>query len=524
MSYLFDISLLYCLRIADYKFIFLKNEFPAYLSAQWSINLIEAYPRVCYVYFSEVLEMPRNILLVEPGYPTKFPPLGLMKISTYHKHLGDNVKFVKGYNSELAYEYWDRIYIATLFTYHWKITIEDILAYKNLLHGDISRIFLGGIMASLMPDELWHATGIKPITGVLCEPGMLREDNNYIVEDMIPDYDLFNDSSVKYTLLDSYFGYSTRGCIHKCDFCGVPILEPSFIDYKGLKPYINNINEKFGIKQHLVLFDNNVLASKHFDQIIRDIIDLGFHKGNKLNDRQRHVDFNQGTDARLMKEWHFKLLSQISISPLRIAFDHVGLEKIYVDKIRLAAKYEIRNLSNYILYNFRDTPEDLWQRLKINIDLNREYDLKIYSFPMKYMPLKSTDRSFVDAPGWNWYFIRSVQRILNVTKRGVVMPGEDFFYRAFGENLEDFMTILHMPENILMKRGRTSGSEEIAWRNKFANLTGNEKKELVAILCENKTREKLRKAVVQNKNEKLRNLLELYLPRELESGIAPLFS
>ena len=45
--------------------------------------------------------MRRNILLVEPGYKTKFPPLGLMKISSYHKKLGDNVKFVKGIDLEL---------------------------------------------------------------------------------------------------------------------------------------------------------------------------------------------------------------------------------------------------------------------------------------------------------------------------------------------------------------------------------------------------------------------------------------
>lgn len=462
-------------------------------------------------------------MLVEPNYPTKFPPLGLMKISSYHKELGDTVKFVKGYNPELAFEFWDRIYISTLFTYHWKVTIDDILSYKHLLHGDISRMFIGGIMASLMPDELWRATGIKPITGVLDKAGVLMDKNDLVIESMIPDYDLFNDIRVKYTLLDSFFGYSTRGCIHKCDFCGVPILEPSFVEYKGLKPYINKIDERFGVKQHLVLFDNNILASKHFKQIIKDIIDLGFQKGAKLNDRLRHVDFNQGTDARLMKEWHFKLLSQIAISPLRIAFDHVRLEKIYVDKIRLATKYGIRSLSNYILYNFRDTPEELWKRLKINIDLNREYELKIYSFPMKYIPINAKDRSFVSEPEWNWYFIRSVQRILNVTK-GVVMPGEDFFHRAFGEDSEEFHKILYMPEDILMKRGRTPGSEEINWSNKFNRLTMNERKELLTILCENRTREKFRKAVAQTKNGKLKNLLEMYLPKAQEDGTAALFS
>lgn len=39
--------------------------------------------------------MSRNILLVEPNYKNKYPPMGLMKISSYYKQLGDNVTFFK---------------------------------------------------------------------------------------------------------------------------------------------------------------------------------------------------------------------------------------------------------------------------------------------------------------------------------------------------------------------------------------------------------------------------------------------
>lgn len=43
-----------------------------------------------------------RILLLEPAYKNKFPPLGLMKISAYHKLLGDTVLFRKILPEELG--------------------------------------------------------------------------------------------------------------------------------------------------------------------------------------------------------------------------------------------------------------------------------------------------------------------------------------------------------------------------------------------------------------------------------------
>ncbi len=40
--------------------------------------------------------MSRKILLIEANYKNKYPPLGLMKLATYHRQLGDDVTFYKG--------------------------------------------------------------------------------------------------------------------------------------------------------------------------------------------------------------------------------------------------------------------------------------------------------------------------------------------------------------------------------------------------------------------------------------------
>ena len=37
-----------------------------------------------------------NILLIEPNYSNKYPPIGLMKIASYHRERGHNVVFFKG--------------------------------------------------------------------------------------------------------------------------------------------------------------------------------------------------------------------------------------------------------------------------------------------------------------------------------------------------------------------------------------------------------------------------------------------
>ena len=44
----------------------------------------------------------RRILLLEPKYRNKYPPIGLMKIATYHRLLGDHVTFFKGDMKDLV--------------------------------------------------------------------------------------------------------------------------------------------------------------------------------------------------------------------------------------------------------------------------------------------------------------------------------------------------------------------------------------------------------------------------------------
>lgn len=168
----------------------------------------------------------------------------------------------------------------------------------------------------------------------------------------------------------------------------------------------------------------------------------------------RIVDFNQGLDARLATPAKMQKLSEIAIRPLRIAFDRWNYRAQYVKAVELSAQNDIVILSNYLLYNFRDTPDDLYNRLLLNIDLCDALGVNIYSFPMKYHPITDptyfSNRDYI-GENWNRKFIRTIQSVLNST-HGKIGRGRTFFFKAFGRNLEEFHDLLFMPEAFIIKR------------------------------------------------------------------------
>lgn len=589
----------------------------------------------------------RNILLIEPNYKNKYPPIGLMKIATYHRMLGDNVKFYKGelrdfvidqlfqeclkklnkidssikwnLKADFIKQYiktkqsgfleqlqidkspyqililnclsgyadnfkkklweknqkWDRVYVTTLFTFYWKITIETIQFAKKLVKTP-NQLLVGGVMASLLHKEIEAATGIKTHQGLLDKPGILDPENpkaqEIIIDDLPLDYSILDEIDYEYPTRSAYFTFMTKGCTRKCAFCSVPILEPTYKPKIDTADKFFSIKKKFGEQQNLLLMDNNVLASPRFLEIIDEIKEMGFVNGatfiepNQLdiaiknlqakkknnNDyafirrcyrllhdlmnrlrgntkqefynildkysllkletttkenllfayeevkdvyekhrpkapKQRFVDFNQGTDARYVTDEIMKKMSEIPIRPLRLAFDYIAIKEKYVNAVRLAHKYGIKELSNYILYNFHDSPDDLYERLRINVDLVEELGLHIYSFPMKYIPLfgeEAKGRDFIGKK-WNKKFVRAIQSVLNVTK-GIVAPGRSFFEKAFGSNIHEYHEILYMPETYIVYRYFFEGiGLTDLWRQTFNSLTEKERQKVLPIIESN---------------------------------------
>lgn len=422
-----------------------------------------------------------NILLIEPDYKNTYPPLGLMKISYFHKNiLGDNVHFCKGTSEEgLDKIKWDRIYVTTLFTFEWAKTIEAIDFAKSLVK-DVNCIFVGGIAATMMPKDFEKATGIKPVCGLLDQPGKLQLNGDETIDQLIPDYTILKDTNYNYRYSNAYLMSATKGCGNKCGFCAVQKLEPTYVEYINIAEKIARIEKEFGPKKDLLLMDNNVLRSNRFKDIIEDIIAAGFGKGAVYKDPvtkknvKRYVDFNQGLDAMFLTEEKAELLGKIALKPARIAFDHIEDKVKYLEVLELCVKHGISDLSNYILYNSEnfsgkgnkyaaDRPEDLYERMRITLDFKDKVNEKengnvsVFSFPMRYIPLGAHERGYVGS-NWNPKFLRAVQCML-IPTQGKGVGKRSFFEADFGKTKEEFVKFLCMPEDILSTRGDSEKSK-----------------------------------------------------------------
>ena len=345
-----------------------------------------------------------QFLLVEPLAKTPYPPLGLMKISTMLKHRNSDCKVFEqvGVGIPKGLTNPREIFITSLFTWDLDKVVESIKYYQRIFTK--AKISVGGIAATLNPKYIHNNTGINPHIGLFTD-----------AEYFSPDYSLSFQRKIK-----SSMTFTSRGCIRKCKFCTVPILEP---DYFIKENWENDISIELPA---ITFWDNNWLASPNFEKDCQKLEKLG-----------KRVDFNQGLDARLYDENKAKLLSKFNLNPIRFAFDHISYEKHIVNAIRLAKKYSTKEIRVYVLYNFNDSPEDFYYRINL---LNKE---KVLAFPMEYREPTEVKTRF-PASNWNTYILRALRLSLNFYyRKGMITDKRDSFKAIYGENPKEFISKLY---------------------------------------------------------------------------------
>ena len=150
-----------------------------------------------------------------------FPNYALMKISAYHKSLGDVVEWWIP-NGE-----YDRVYSSKVFSF----TPENPDLPSDTIKGGTGY----GLFSDLPPK----------------------------IDEMFPDYSL-------YPACDYAIGYITRGCPNHCRWCVVPRKEGAIKPYRTWQQLVRPDTDK------LVLMDNNILACDCGVEQLKSLIDSGY--------------------------------------------------------------------------------------------------------------------------------------------------------------------------------------------------------------------------------------------------------
>lgn len=233
-----------------------------------------------------------------------FPNLALMKLSSYHKALGDDVEFVRSGAS------YDKVYKSKVFSF----TPDRVIGFEA------TEVICGG-------------TGYDFST-VLSDA----------VEHTAPDYGLY--PLMKLLDRNTALGFTTRGCTNLCPWCIVPKKEGLIAPHADLEEFLCG-------RGKVILMDNNILAHQHGIRQIEKIITRGIR-----------TDFNQGLDFRLMDGPTVRLLSRVRyIRFLRIACDHEAFLSDAVRAIKRLVKAGIPPYRIFVYCLMGTSLEETHQRI-----------------------------------------------------------------------------------------------------------------------------------------------------------------
>jgi len=327
-----------------------------------------------------------RILLIEPNYKNKYPPIGLMKMSTYFKNKGDFVEFHKGLLPQSEAKTFDKILITTLFTFDFDMCVQTIRYYIAIV--GIENVYVGGVAATIMPDNFKkEIPGLNIFTGQLVSANFFGYTDKVNIDILELDYDILWDISYNYQAADSYFIYTTRGCPRKCSFCAVKTLEPNFYDCSNVADQIENVNSRFGIKRHLLIMDNNILYSKEFANTTELLKNLGFGvKNNKIKKNNHMKYYFDSLNKRIkMGKKYRELFSRIkreflNLKFVRIRKDDVEILKNLIEKINKDPDSEV---IAYILEN-QEFIVDFFERYNYHkivryVDFNQGLDARLFT-------------------------------------------------------------------------------------------------------------------------------------------------
>lgn len=288
---------------------------------------------------------------------TRFPNLALMKISAWHKNVGDTVEWY----DPLFGGHFDKVYMSKVFSftpdYPWPVDADEV-----------EKGGTGYCLEVIDGKEVFNAEFDKHLPDE--------------VEHIYPDYSIYPELTK-----DTAFGFLTRGCPRGCDFCIVGEKEGR------CSVKVADLSEFWRGQKNIVLCDPNILACKDWKGLLQQLIDSG-----------AWVDFNQGLDIRLMTEEKAEMLNRIKIREIHFAWDRYEDRDKILPKLQMFAEVTRQRPHShhaivYTLVNFSTTLEQDLDRIYTVRDLgywpyvmiyDKEHCRKVYRRLQRWVNMRAT--------------------------------------------------------------------------------------------------------------------------------------
>ena len=264
----------------------------------------------------------------------RFPNLACMKISSYHKKLGDEVTLELSYDN---LEDYDKVYISKVFT---DTPIPEGIEKLTWVECGGTGFFFD--KAPNLPYDIEHSFPDYHLYDSFIESKFIYDEESGKI---------LNRSEFK-EYLDYSIGFITRGCFRKCGFC---------VNKKYDRVFKHSPLEEFydPNRKKICLLDDNFLGHADWKAGLEELIATG-----------KPFKFKQGLDERLLTPEKCELLFNSKYdSDITFAFDKIEDYRLIEKKLQMIRQYTERQIVFYVLCGYDDNEkydEDFWKQDLIN--------------------------------------------------------------------------------------------------------------------------------------------------------------
>lgn len=264
-----------------------------------------------------------------------FPNLPLMKLSAYHKSLGDTVEWCN------PLDHYDRVYQSKVFDETYSPDIDWMPNADEIIKGGT-----GYGLDNKLPEKVEH---------------------------IYPDYDLYPELTK-----DTAYGFLTRGCPRACAFCIVAPKEGR------CSQKVSDLSEFWRGQKYIKLLDPNLIACRERIVLLEQLVES-----------KACVDFTQGLDIRFMNSDVINLINCIKLKEIHFAWDNPedDLTRFFKQYIKRAKHRPHGSFGTvYTLTNFGSTMEENLYRIYTLRDLGFDPYVMVYDKPNAPKEIKQLQR------------------------------------------------------------------------------------------------------------------------------------